>query len=149
MSKKKFISLLSILFITSCTTFVYKEFPYKVGDTFDNDNPLVTPSEMHDLYWYCDYYFFEYSRKNYVLLFDYMSNTISELYSYPIREVKDEDFDKIEEGMYVQEVVELVGLPFGSYTSGLLSLSFRSTSGNMHVIYFTNADIYSRFLIVM
>lgn len=47
----------------------------------------------------------------------------------------DEAFNSIKEGMSIEEVVSIVGIPQGSYTSGMPTLSFESASGKMYWIY--------------
>lgn len=137
MNKKKIISILSILFITSCTA--SEEFPYKAGDTYDIEHPLISLEDVHSFYGYGWYNFFEYKNRNYVWLSNPEEYVISALYSYPVKKVEEEDFKKIQVGMYVHEVVELVGLPFDSKTSGIDSMEFKTTSGNIHVVYFVQS----------
>jgi hypothetical protein len=47
----------------------------------------------------------------------------------------DEAFNSIKEGMSIEEVVSIVGIPQGSYTSGMPTLSYESASGKMYWIY--------------
>lgn len=47
----------------------------------------------------------------------------------------DETFLKIEEGMTVNQVVSMVGIPEGSDTSGMVSLTFQSNSGSRYLVY--------------
>ena len=46
--------------------------------------------------------------------------------SYHIDEVTSEDFERIEPGMTVYQVVELVGIPFRSGTSGISTTDFQT-----------------------
>ncbi len=51
--------------------------------------------------------------------------------------------------MYIYEVVELVGLPFDSKTSGLLSMNFKITdSQDYRVVYFIQPNDSAEGLIV-
>ena len=52
-------------------------------------------------------------------------------------------FEQIEEGMSIFEVTSRVGLPFGSTTFGMNSLSYYDTSGNECRIYLTYDEDYS------
>jgi hypothetical protein len=47
----------------------------------------------------------------------------------------DESFVKIKEGMSVEQIVSMVGIPEDSYTSGMISLGFQSDTGARYSIY--------------
>ena len=62
---------------------------------------------------------------------------ISKINCYEVSNIdnSDEAFNSIKEGMSIEEVVSIVGIPQGSYTSGMPTLSFESASGKMYWIY--------------
>lgn len=134
MKKKKF-GVLGLLFVfSSCS--VDSKLPLKIGDTL-SDNLCVFQDEIRSRFDYVDYVFFEYKKQNHIIHFDPMTNVVIDLHSYPTKKIVENDFKKINVGMSIYEVVELVGLPFDSQTSGLISMNFRITdSQNYHVIYF-------------
>ena len=47
----------------------------------------------------------------------------------------DQSFSAIKKGMSIEEVISMVGIPQGSYTSGMPTLSFESTTGKVYWIY--------------
>ena len=86
---------------------------------------------------YCGYLFFEYNGKNVVAQTGSDNKTLSNIRCYDIVIPADDDFNKLLPEMTVFELVKNVGLPDGSYTSGMISLSFEAReSGNMYTIYF-------------
>lgn len=48
----------------------------------------------------------------------------------------DDAYWKIKEGMTVEQIVSIVGIPEGSYTSGMITLAFESDSGARYCVYF-------------
>jgi hypothetical protein len=52
----------------------------------------------------------------------------------------DESFVKIKEGMSVEQIVSMVGIPEGSYTSGMITLAFRSNTEAQYWVYFRQAS---------
>ena len=62
---------------------------------------------------------------------------ISKINCYEATNIDNSDkaFNSIKEGMSIEEVVSIVGIPQGSYTSGMPTLSFESASGKMYWIY--------------
>ena len=57
---------------------------------------------------------------------------IDEVREYEKHTVSSTDFVKIHPGMGVFDVVSLVGLPVGTFTSGLCTLDFADDSGAFH-----------------
>lgn len=70
-------------------------------------------------------------------------STLENVKTYTAVSPTDSDFEKIEEGMTVHQVVEAVGLPEGSFTHGTKSLYFKTTDGNVFIVYFYNSDTVS------
>ena len=120
--------------MTSCSTL--HENSSKVGNLIGGVLVDIDVTKLDSFFVYGYYVFFEYDDFNYVYFSRAPSKSPQILYSYEKKEVVDEDFEKIKVGMEVQEVVEIVGLPFDSYTSGVSSLAFKTTSGNIYSIGF-------------
>ncbi len=118
------------------------ECPLKVGDKMNWS--MIPEEEVKNYFrYYISYVFFEYKGYNHVIQLNAspeMTGIITNLHYYPVKNVTDDDFKKIKVGMLVHEVVELVGLPFDSQTSGLNSMMFKTTLGNIYTIYFV--DVY-------
>ena len=62
------------------------------------------------------------------------SNEVVDIRAYPPVSPSHEDFEKITDGMSVFDVVERVGIPFGSFTSGVDSLSFKASDGSVYMV---------------
>ncbi len=134
MKKKIFGALSLLLAVSSCS--LNSKFPIKIGDKLDDDMRIIQ-DDVKYRFDYIDYMFFEYKKQNYVIHYDPLTSIINNLHSYHIKKVVENDFKKIDVGMSIYEVVELVGLPFDSNTSGLLSMNFKITdSQDYRVIYF-------------
>jgi outer membrane protein assembly factor BamE (lipoprotein component of BamABCDE complex) len=67
---------------------------------------------------------------------------ISKVSCYEEESIDDSDatFEKIKEGMTVEQVVSMVGIPEGSYTSGMITLAFRSNTEAQYWVYFRQAS---------
>lgn len=145
--KKNFFGVLGLLFaLSSCS--VDSKLPLKIGDTL-NDDFHISQDEISSRFDYTGYIFFEYKKQNHIIHFDPMTSVVIDLHSYPTKKIVENDFKKINVGMPIYEVVELVGLPCDSKTSGLISMNFRITgSENYHVIYFTQPMDSSKSLLV-
>lgn len=87
---------------------------------------------------YGDYLFFKNSMSEHCVAFvSGETDEINSLESYPEDQINctDENFALIEEGMSMEQVVSMVGIPEGSCTSGMLTVSYHTTSGNGYWIY--------------
>ena len=49
-------------------------------------------------------------------------------------------FESIREGMTIWEVIEKVGLPYGTETFGMISLAFKANNGDCYSIYWNTSD---------
>lgn len=135
-----------MLTVSSCS--LNSELPIKIGDKLDGDMRILQ-DEVKYRFDYIDYMFFEYKKQNYVIHYDPLTSIVINLQSYPIKKVAENDFKKIDVGMSIYEVVELVGLPFDSKTSGLLSMNFKITdSQDYRVVYFIQPNDSAEGLIV-
>ena len=59
------------------------------------------------------------------------------------------NFARIEVGMELSEVVRIVGIPFASFTSGLDSVAFRCSSGEVYVVYLSRQKMDSGSVLVV
>lgn len=94
---------------------------------------------------YGSYLFLSYDESNIVAMISSEDHsTLEKITMYVPVSSTDSDFEKINEGMTVFQVVESVGLPEGSFTHGMKSLYFNTTEGNVFVVYFNNNDTVSK-----
>ena len=102
-----------------------------------------------DRFCYMNYVFYTNEKGNYVVA-RFSDNPVSmssivqlkHFYKKNINPTP-EAFSKIESGMSIFDVVKLVGIPFGSYTSGMDSLAFKDTNGDTYSVYIS-ADDYQK-----
>ena len=52
----------------------------------------------------------------------------------------DAEFSKIKKGMSVEQVVSIVGIPYGQPTFGMTTLGYKSDSGTTYLIYMDQED---------
>lgn len=122
-------------FLFSACKFDFDSSKIKVGMTHDEVNSLV-PDE-HNKFSYMNYSFFSDSDDNWIVVqYDSENKNVTQVETFKKREVTDADFQKIKEGMTPFEVVENIGLPYGSFTSGMLTLAFKTDDGNEYWVYF-------------
>ena len=108
-------------------------------------NELMTVQDIEELgincFNYCGYLFFSYSGKNVVAQTDSDGKMLKKVESYDIVKPDTSDFDGLVEGMTVFEVVRRVGLPKGSYSSGMITLFFETHDGkSAYTVYLSNSD---------
>ena len=121
--------IFSIFSLSSCNIL-----NYQVGD---NIGELYRDYHNKESFFSCyGYMFFEHKNKNIVVFADKLDGLIEEIKIYDIPHVEDKDFEKIDEGMSVFDVVEIVGIPYDSVTSGIISMVFKTSKGNPHVVFF-------------
>ena len=90
---------------------------------------------------YCGYLFFSYNGANVVAQTDADGKTLKKVEKYEMVTPDDAAFDNLEEGMTVFDLVEKVGLPKGSYTSGMISLFFETNDGeNTYTVYLEESN---------
>ena len=94
-----------------------------------------------DYFRYGSYLFLSYDGSNIVaMISNNDSDTLEKVMMYVPVSPTDSDFKKINVGMTPFQVVELVGLPEGSFTHGMKSLYFNTTEGKVFVVYLNNND---------
>ncbi|MCH5171683.1 MAG: hypothetical protein J1F31_02475 [Erysipelotrichales bacterium] len=122
--------IFSIFSLSSCNIL-----NYQVGD---NIGELYRDFHNKESFFsYCGYMFFEHKSKNIVAFANKLDGLIEEIKIYDIPHVEDKDFEKIDEGMSVFDVVEIVGIPCDSgATSGIMSMIFKTSKGNPYVVFF-------------
>jgi len=141
---KKIVATILSLFMTvgtlgSCA-FFEEDISGQLSTGMDNQAFLEIADDQREFLQYGPYVFFANAGNNYVALLDYTTGKVKELYTFEDVLPKDDDFSKIQAGDDVFTVVELVGLPMGSYTSGFKTLTFKSRSGKMFTIYLDEND---------
>ncbi len=141
--KKIIAGILSIFMtvgaLSSCALFE-EDIGGQLSVGMDNQAFLDIADDQRGFLEYGPYVFFANAGNNYVALLDYETEKVKLLYAFESVMPMNEDFSKIQEGDDVFTVVELVGLPMGSYTSGFKTLSFKSRSGKIFTVYLDGED---------
>ena len=92
-----------------------------------------------DAFYYDWIYFYKDAEGNSVVVETCSEHhEVMKIQSYPDPYFTKEDFDKLEDGMNVYEVVELVGVPTDSFTSGMSSTVFPIENGDSLLVYWSN-----------
>lgn len=141
---KKIAATILSLFMTvgtlsSCALFE-EDISGKLSVGMDNQAFLGIADDQRGFFQYGPYVFFANAGNNYVALLDDTTGTVKLLYIFESVMPTNEDFLKIQKGDDVFTLVELVGLPVGSYTSGFKTLTFKSRSGKMFTAYLDEND---------
>lgn len=141
--RKNRIAILSLLILLgNITSSCSRTFPLKVGD---DAMDIFLVKGLKDEFWFDRYVFFSYDKMNYVVRYDENEMNENEAYISYIFSCKkslarEEDFDRIEEEMLIYQVVELVGLPYLSPTSGVITARFKSNTGKRYSVHFYYSD---------
>ncbi|HNX16556.1 MAG TPA: hypothetical protein PKO28_04285 [Bacilli bacterium] len=111
---------------------------FSVGDKIDKFVGEYISNET--FYQYMGYSFVTITGQNIVVFSEVDSNEIQEIEKFEYTKPSTMDFERIESGMTVFEAVSLVGIPYGSQTSGAFSLMFKCFDSNQDyvTIYFNN-----------
>ena len=123
--------LVCLLLLSSCS----KTNEAYVGMSMDEFNSFM---EGNDVFLYGPYAFWHDERENYFAAeFSNESFEISRIESFSNRDGKPtkRDFENIIEGMDIFQVVEILGNPLGSTTSGLSTLDFEADDGMVYRIH--------------
>lgn len=153
-TKKKLIITISILLVVCLlsTIAIYFFSPKSkfgvlcIGMTFEECHNALPKSES---FYYGGYVFYTNAWGDYVVARfagPYNNRSVVELkhfYKWTTHPTA-KAFSKIEPGMSVFDVVALVGLPFGSDTSGVESLNFMDKNSNVYTIYLYGKDSENR-----
>ena len=75
-----------------------------------------------------------------IVKFDNECLNVECIEKYTHKAVSSEEFSKISNGMTIYEVVETIGLPYGSFTFGMLTLNFASSDGMALMVYFESGS---------
>ena len=92
---------------------------------------------------YIDYSFYEKSNGDGVVVhFGSTNHAVDDVRIYSATSIdnSEESFSKIEEGMSVYEVVSLVGVPYRTNTSGMITMVFATDKGKEYSVYFYKSD---------
>ena len=96
-----------------------------------------------DAFSYLDYCFYENTLGNSVVVqFSNDHKSVAKINCYP-KNIFDNSrlaFSGIKKGMSVQQVVSKVGIPDGSYTSGMITLAYKLNSNSQCWIYLDSAE---------
>lgn len=134
--------LLCIVIVFALLTACNTNYQYSAEDFIGKDrdylNSLVPEDQRFD---YQEYSFFEDSKGNPCVVV-YGRREISDFYTFPKKKVDTSKatFEKIQKGMTIYEVVELVGIPHRTATSGFSTMVFQGDDGE-YVIYFYASKI--------
>lgn len=142
MRKNRIAILMSLILFGNIASSCSKTFPLKVGDDVMD---IFSVKGLKDEFWFNRYIFFTYGKMNYVVRYDEKDMNENEAYiSYIFTCEKslarEEDFERIEEGMLIYQVVELVGLPYLSPTSGVITARFKANTGKRYSVHFYYSD---------
>lgn len=118
-----------------------KNFPLKVGDDVTK---IFDIQEIENMLGIDRYFVFTYENRNYVVRHDI---DIEENWSYITYIFKckkslslEEDFNRIEAGMLIYNVVELVGVPyFLTIDSDVIDVSFKANTGRKYIVQFVHS----------
>lgn len=135
--------LILALYLTSCN--IVRN-PSETESGTNSDHAVMEGMTVADIdslqidyFRYSSYLFLSYDGYNIVArISSHDQSTLEEVYTYAVVSSTDSDFEKIKPGMTFFQVVEAVGLPEGSLTSGMKSLYFKTIDGNTYNIYFND-----------
>lgn len=133
--------LLAVGFLSSCYL-LEEDISEKISVGMNNDAFLELAEDQREYYQMGSYCFFKNCGKDYVVVIDYEQGTVREIHSFPSVTPKNKDFDKVQIGDDIFAVVDKVGVPKGSYTSGAISLTYKLRNNDVYTIYFnSNSDM--------
>ncbi len=137
---KKILSLaFAILLLVSCSSCNKEE---EIQCTEEHIELKASQESKTEKFQYSGYEFYRsVDDKN--VIAEFCSECYKEYKSireYDVGEVTKESFAQVQEGMNVYEVVELVGVPYASYTSGFQSMVFKTDANEEYTIYFADFD---------
>lgn len=118
---------------------IYDEFSGAyAGMPMEKFNELIPETERFD---YLGYTFYDNDRGDPVVVRD-SEGVIVQIQCYPKQTIRATRAvaEKINTGMSVFDVVQRLGTPTGSATSGMITLGFQLEDGSRVVVYFDNQD---------
>ena len=141
--KKILASILSMVlavgFLGSCYLFE-EDISEKISVGMNNDAFFEIAEDQREYYQMGPYCFFKNFGKDYVVLIDFEQGTVQEIHSFPSVTPTNRDFEKLEIGDDIFTVVDKVGVPEGSYTSGTISLTYKLSNNDVYTIYFNSSN---------
>lgn len=127
------VASISITFLTSCSNDVQKNpDALHTGMTLDEYTAIVPKDERFD--WLFHSFFTSPDGKNVIVTLD-SKFEVKTVETFDATVLNAKSFEKIEAGMTVSQVVELIGLPHEMATS-MISLDFMSEDGQEYRVYF-------------
>ncbi len=141
MKKNKTIILTTLVLFGTIASSCSRTFPLKIGDDVTK---IFQIQEIEDAFWIDRYIVFTYENMNYVVRHDI---DIEEDWSYITYIFKckkslslEEDFNRIEPGMLIYKVVELVGVPYYlTIDSDVIDVSFKANTGRKYIVRFVHS----------
>ncbi len=117
-----------------------KDYETETKDCDMSHMEFSLPSEPADEFSYGKYIFYRDNNGKNVIVERciHLCGRYTNAQEFDAVEPTDETFEKIEEGMTVYEVVELVGLPYTSTTFGRSSMVFSTAASKEYSVYFND-----------
>jgi hypothetical protein len=134
--------LVFALLLCSCGTNEVKYDKVSIGMTYEEFHSFM---DGKDVFSYGHYAFWTDENGNEIVVrFSNPELKIDRIEHFPRQGAKptSEDFEKISVGMDMFDVVERVGKPFRSVTSGLMTLDFLAEDETVYRVSFDTTDIY-------
>lgn len=130
--RKNISKLIACVLIIPCISVL---FSCKHSDS-NNDsvytNNVKSVSDIKNGFEYLGYIFYtDENGRNAIAQIDYENNIVKNQ-SYNKLKVNENSFNKVKKGMNPFDVVKLVGIPFRSVTSGLITLDFKCDDGTVY-----------------
>lgn len=141
MKKNRIAILTALILFGNIASSCSKNFPLKVGDDVTK---IFFIQEAEDTFWIDKYIIFTYENMNYVVRHDI---DIEEGWSYITYIFKckkslslEKDFDRIEPGMLIYKVVELVGFPYDlKADTDVIEVMFKANTGRKYIVQFAHS----------
>lgn len=131
--------LLTVGVLGSCYL-LEEDISERISVGMDNQAFLEIAEEQREYYQMGPYCFFKNCGKDYVVVIDYTAGTVQEIRSYPSVTPTNKNFEELQVGDDIFAVVDKVGVPEGSYTSGAISLTYKLRNGDVYTIYFNSSS---------
>ena len=145
--------LLSLVIAFSCISCDIRDIQIESGDPTDTDSGWNVESSIElknladirkidpDAFFYLFYAFFEHDGKWNIATVDEKMN-IKEIRSIDKKDVDVNDFTEIvpSSDTDIFDIVGALGIPTASYTSGMISLVFKTSDGARATVYFSNNE---------
>ena len=121
---------------TFSTPYVPRNLPSGISLGMSYDEVVSVVGDEENIFFYIDYAFYTDREGDWVIL-EFSKDekfAVMKAEAYAPKEVRSSDFDAVFAGMDLFEVAEIVGIPKGTFTSGVASVYYKTDDGEIFQI---------------